>query len=141
MTIQVLFVCVHNAGRSQMAEAFFNDLAQARGIDARAESGGTQPAEAVHPEVVAAMREAGIDLAGRRPALMTNQQVEEAGRVITMGCQVDADACPAIFLKDVEDWGLPDPKGRPMDEVRAIRDEIRRRVEGLLDEMGRAREG
>lgn len=132
---KVLFVCVHNAGRSQMAAALFNAVARERGLSWVAESAGTEPAERVHPEVVEAMGELGIDLSGARPRLLTNDAVEAADRVVTMGCQVDAGLCPALFLKNVEDWGLPDPKGRPPAEVRQIRDEIRRRVEALLDEL------
>ncbi len=132
---RVLFVCVRNAGRSQMAAALFNALARERGLDWAAESAGTEPADRVHPEVVAAMAELGIDLSDARPRTITNEQVAAAVRVITMGCEVDAASCPAVFIKDVEDWGLPDPQGRPPAEVRAIRDEIRRRVEALLDEL------
>lgn len=135
MTKRVLFVCVHNAGRSQMAEAFFTQLAGERNLDAAAESAGTEPAERVHPEVVGAMREFGFDLEGKKPTVMTNEQVERADRVITMGCAVDTAACPAVFVKSVEDWALPDPKGRPLSEVRRIRDEIRRRVKDLLAEL------
>ncbi len=132
---KVLFVCVHNAGRSQMAAALFNTLAAERGLDWVAESAGTEPADRVHPEVVEAMGELGIDLSGARPRLLTNDAVEAADRVIAMGCQVDAGVCPAILFRGVEDWGLPDPKGRPPAEVRQIRDEIRRRVEALLDQL------
>lgn len=128
-TRRVLFVCVRNAGRSQMAAALFNALARERGLDWTAESAGTEPADRVHPEVVAAMAELGIDLSDARPRALTDEQVAAAARVITMGCAVDAATCP------VEDWGLPDPHGRPPAEVRAIRDEIRRRVEALLDEF------
>ncbi len=133
MVKKVLFVCVHNAGRSQMAAALFNRLARERGLDWVAESAGTEPADRVHPEVGAVMAELGIDLSTARPRLLTSEDVETADRVVTMGCEVDAGVCPAIFIKNVEDWGLPDPKGRSTDEVRAIRDEIRRRVEALLD--------
>lgn len=131
----VLFVCVHNAGRSKMAEAFFNQLARERGLPAQALSAGTQPAETVNPAVVAVMREVGLDLTGERPRLLTNDLVAQADRVITMGCSVDAQACPALLLKNVEDWGLPDPHGQPITVVRQIRDEIRRRVALLLDEI------
>lgn len=120
-----LFVCVHNGGRSVMAEAF----ARAAGLDAR--SAGTVPQPAPHPEVVAAMGEVGVDVSEHSGALMTDELVRWADRVITMGCAVDDDACPAIRLRDVEDWGLADPKGRPAEEVRAIRDEIRARVAAL----------
>jgi arsenate reductase len=132
---KVLFVCVHNAGRSQMAAALFNALAREWGLDWTADSAGTEPAERVHPEVVAVMAELGIDLSGVRPRLLTNEDIEAADRVITMGCEVDAGICPAVFIKNVEDWGLPDPKGRPLEEVRAIRDEVRRRVEALFDQL------
>ncbi|MEX2430628.1 MAG: arsenate reductase ArsC [Dehalococcoidia bacterium] len=131
----VLFVCVHNAGRSQMAKVLFNRLAEAHGVNLRAESAGTEPAAHVHENVATVMREEGIDLAGEWPQLMTNEMVEQARRVITMGCAVDAKACPAVFLKDVEDWGLPDPAGQPLEQTRAIRDTIRHRVERLLDEL------
>lgn len=132
MPRRVLFVCVHNAGRSQMAEAFFNQLARERGLDAVAESAGTEPGNRVHPEVVEAMREVGLDLSGNRSKPLTNEMAQAADRIVTMGCAVDEGACPAVFLKGVEDWGLPDPKGQPMPEVRRIRDEIRDRVSQLV---------
>ena len=131
----VLFVCVHNAGRSQMAEAFFNQLAQRQGMEARAESAGTEPGQGVHPEVAAAMLEVGIDLSEKRPKVLTDEMVRRVDRVITMGCAPDASTCPAILLRDVEDWGLPDPHGQPLERVREIRDDIRRRVEQLIDEI------
>ncbi|MFA5891094.1 MAG: arsenate reductase ArsC [Actinomycetota bacterium] len=123
--IKVLFVCVHNGGRSVMAEAF----ARAVGLDAR--SAGTVPQPVPHPEVVEAMGEVGIDVSGHRGELLTDEMVGWADHVITMGCAVDDEACPAIRLRDVRDWGLADPKGRPPEEVRAIRDEIRARVAAL----------
>jgi arsenate reductase len=131
---EVLFVCVHNAGRSQMAAALFNYAAVERGLAARAESAGTMPAGGVHPTVVDSMRELSLDISDARPALLTDEMIESAERVVTMGCAVDGDACPAILLKDVEDWGLPDPKGVPPEKVRAIRDTISERVSQLLDE-------
>jgi len=134
----VLFVCVHNAGRSQIAEALFNQLAGQRGIPARAESAGTEPAGQVHPEVVEVMRERGIDLSRRRPHRLAEAHVRRAWRVITMGCAPDAGSCPALFLREVQDWALPDPRGRPLEEVRALRDEIERRVSALLDEIAAA---
>ena len=128
---EILFVCVHNAGRSQMAASLLNVLSDGR---ATAMSAGTMPAEHVHPEVVDAMREIGLDLGDATPQVVTEEMLEGADRVITMGCNVD-DACPgAIF--DAEDWGLPDPKGRPLREVREIRDTIRARVASLLEELG-----
>ncbi|MBF8267034.1 MAG: protein tyrosine phosphatase [Dehalococcoidia bacterium] len=128
----VLFVCVHNAGRSQMAKSLFNRLSRQRGLRLRAESAGTEPGEHVHANVIEAMREVGQDLTGEHPKMLTNDMVKEAQRVITMGCAVDAEACPALFLKDVEDWGLPDPKDGSLADVRAIRDTISQRVEELI---------
>jgi arsenate reductase len=121
----VLFVCLHNAGRSQMSQALFE---QAAGGRHTARSAGTIPAERVHPEVVAVMSELGIDLSDRKPQLLTTRLAEEADVVVTMGC---GDACPYIPGKRYVEWDLPDPKGLPIDEVRAIREEIARRVEVL----------
>ena len=126
-----LFVCVHNAGRSQMAEALFNALAAGR---AAGESAGTTPAERPHPEVVDALREIGLDIADARPRMLTMDMLDRADRVITMGCGVE-EACPGAVI-EAEDWGLPDPKGQPIETVRTIRDDIRQRVIALLDEMG-----
>ncbi len=128
----VLFVCVHNSGRSQMAEAFFNKLA---GGKAQAYSAGTQPADKVNPIVVEAMKEAGIDISNNKPKLLTMDMVEKAERMITMGCGAEAEAvCPASFIK-TEDWALEDPKGKPLDQVRKIRDEIKKRVIKLAKEI------
>ena len=127
----VLFACVHNAGRSQMAAAFFNalvDPAKAHGISA-----GTSPADRVHPEVVAAMREAGVDLSGVSPQKLTGDRVQGVDVLVTMGC---GEECPFVPGARVEDWAVQDPKGRPPEEVRAIRDDIRARVAALI-----AREG
>ena len=132
---EILFVCVHNAGRSQIAKAMFNRLAAERGLALRAESAGTEPGDGVHDIVAEAMQEAGFDLRAERPKFLADEMVEQAQRVITMGCAIDSAACPAIFLRDVEDWGLPDPKGRPINEVRAIRDVIGEKVEKLLSEL------
>jgi arsenate reductase len=128
----VLFVCVHNAGRSVMAEAFF-DAAAPQGT--KALSAGTEPRGAPHPEVVEAMREIGIDVSHHVGRALSDAMVHQAARIITMGCAVDADVCPSMLYADTEDWALPDPKGRPMDEVRAIRDEIRSRVDVLLAQL------
>ena len=122
---RVLFVCLHNAGRSQMSEALF---AQAAGGRHTAASAGTAPAERVHPEVVEVMRELGIDLSDRTPKPLTRELAELADVVVTMGC---GDECPYIPGKRYIDWDLPDPKGLPIEEVRAIRDEIARRVAEL----------
>jgi arsenate reductase (thioredoxin) len=125
--MRVLFVCLHNAGRSQMSAALW---ARA-GNEAR--SAGTTPAERVHPEVVEVMSELGIDLSRRTPQKLTRELAEWAEVVVTMGC---GDECPYIPGKRYIDWDLPDPKGLPIDEVRAIRDEIARRVTQLDDELG-----
>lgn len=126
-----LFACVHNAGRSQMAAAWLEHFADPdRG---RAISAGTQPGPRVHPEVVAAMREVGIELEGRQPQVLTDALARSATMLITMGC---GDACPYVPGLRRDDWPLDDPKGRPVDEVRRIRDDVRARVEALV-----AREG
>lgn len=125
----VLFVCLHNAGRSQMSQALLERAADGRHT---ALSAGTTPAECVHPEVVEVMRELGIDLSGRRPQLLTRELAEQADVVVTMGC---GDACPYVPGKRYLDWDLPDPKGRPISEVRATRDEIARRVDSLAQEL------
>lgn len=128
---EILFVCVHNAGRSQMAEAFFNHFAQGR---AQATSAGTHPATEVHPIVVQAMREVGIDLTGRTPKLLTRELIDRAEKVITMGC-FPQEACPMTFVP-TEDWGLEDPAGQPLEKVREIRDAIQQKVLRLLEELG-----
>jgi arsenate reductase (thioredoxin) len=126
---RVLFVCLHNAGRSQMSEALF-ERAAAEQHEAR--SAGTRPGDRVHPEVVAAMQELGIDLAGRVPRELDREDAEWADVVVTMGC---GDECPYIPGKRYLDWELEDPKGRPLEEVRATRDEIERRVVELIGEL------
>lgn len=131
----VLFMRVHNAGRSQMAAAFFNRIAAERGMSIRAASAGTHPAASVHAGVAAAMRECGIDISDAKPALMTDALVERAKRVITMGCAVDAAECPALLLTMLEDWGLPDPAGKDAAEARAIRDEVKRRAAALIEAL------
>jgi arsenate reductase len=127
-----LFVCVHNAGRSQMAAALFNQLAKGK---AHAVSAGTQPADRVNPVVVEALKEVGLDVSAIQPRLLTFEMVEQADRMITMGCGAEAGAlCPASFIP-TEDWAVDDPKGKSLDQVRKIRDEIKVRVTGLLNEM------
>src|SRR6266550_8480076 len=123
----VLFVCNHNAGRSQVAQAFFERLAPP---DIRAESAGTEPAAAIWPEVVEVMREVGIDIVDRKPKKLTREMQLRADLAVTMGC---GDACPYVPTA-VVDWDLPDPAGRPLDEVREIRDEVERRVRALIRE-------
>ena len=125
----VLFVCLHNAGRSQMSAALFERAAAGR-HDAL--SAGTTPAERVHPEVVEVMRELGIDVAARAPRKLTREAAERADLVVTMGC---GDECPYVPGKRYVDWDLPDPKGRPLEEVRATRDDIERRVSDLVAEL------
>jgi arsenate reductase len=127
--VNVLFVCLHNAGRSQMSAALFE-----RAVDGRhsAQSAGTMPAERVHPEVVEVMQEIGIDLSENIPQLLTTELAEQADVVVTMGC---GDACPYIPGKRYIDWNLPDPKGRPISDVRRLRNDIERRVVELAHEL------
>jgi len=125
----VLFVCLHNAGRSQMSRALFEHVAADRHS---ADSAGTTPGERVHPEVLAVMRELGIDLSDRVPQKLTDDLAEQADIVVTMGC---GDQCPYIPGTRYIDWDIPDPKGQPIDAVRATRDEIKRLVNGLLAEL------
>jgi arsenate reductase len=123
----VIFACIQNAGRSQMAAAFFNHLADSR--KAKAISAGTEPGERVHPEVLTVMQEVGIDLSGAKPQKLTEQLASEAQLLITMGC---GDKCPYVPGLRREDWPLRDPKGRPAEEVREIRDEVKSRVQALI---------
>lgn len=129
--MRVLFVCVHNAGRSQMAEAYLNALAKEGGFDAVAESAGTVGAGTLNPVAVEAMREDGVSLEGHTPKALTQAMAERADTIVSMGCGVDAEACPAKFLV-TEDWGLDDPAGQPIEAVRAIRDQIKVKVQDLL---------
>jgi arsenate reductase len=129
----VLFVCRQNAGRSQMSQAFFE---RAAGAKHRALSAGTRPADNVHPEVVDVMSELGIDLSTRVPAALTCDLAEQADLVITMGC---GDECPVIPGKQYIDWDLPDPANQPLDTVRGIRDDIDRRVRGLVADLDGSR--
>ncbi|CAM5323856.1 arsenate reductase ArsC [Streptomyces abikoensis] len=126
----VLFVCVHNAGRSQMGAAFLARLGQGR---AEVRSAGSAPAETVNPAVVEAMREVGIDISSQTPKLLTTDAVQASDVVITMGC---GDACPIFPGKQYLDWKLDDPAGQGVDAVRPIRDEIEQRVRGLLTDLG-----
>lgn len=125
----VLFVCLHNAGRSQMSRALFEIAADGRHT---AESAGTTPGDHVHPEVVEAMAELGVDVSGRMPQRLTDELARAADVVVTMGC---GDSCPYIPGKRYVDWDLQDPKARPLDEVRGIRDDIARRVTELVAEL------
>jgi arsenate reductase (thioredoxin) len=127
----VLFACVHNAGRSQMAAAWFNELADP--LRARAISAGTDPGPRVHPEVITAMREVGVDLVSAATAKLTPELAEQAQLLVTMGC---GDECPYVPGAKRDDWPLEDPKGKPIERVREIRDEIRDRVQALIEHEG-----
>ncbi|OGO01162.1 MAG: arsenate reductase [Chloroflexi bacterium RBG_13_53_26] len=127
----VLFVCVHNSGRSQMAEAFFNHLA---GGKAMAISAGTHPSDAVNPIVIEVMREMGIEISSNKPKHLTDEMLDTADRVVSMGCGVEG-LCPAAFV-ETEDWQIEDPKDKSLEEVRRIRDEIRAKIVDLLARAG-----
>lgn len=131
----ILYVCVHNAGRSQMAEAMTNHIAALRNLNVRAESAGTVAGARLNPAAIQVMAEIGISMEGHTPKQLTQEMADRADRIITMGCGVDADACPARIMV-TEDWGLDDPAGAPIETVRRIRDEIRARVEEVLNELG-----
>jgi arsenate reductase (thioredoxin) len=133
--LRVIFACVHNAGRSQMAAAFFNQLADR--TKAEAISAGTEPGLRVHPEVLAVMQEIGVDLSAATPQKLTQDLANDAALLITMGC---GDKCPYVPGLRRDDWPLSDPKGRPMDEVRAVRDDIKARVAGLIQAEGLEKE-
>ncbi len=128
---RVLFVCLHNAGRSQMSQALFERAAQGRH---EARSAGTRPAARVHPQVVEAMREVGVDLERRTPQALTDELAAWADVVVTMGC---GDECPYIPGKRYLDWDLPDPSGKPLEEVRRTRDDIAQRVKALAADLPR----
>jgi protein-tyrosine-phosphatase len=134
-TPTVLFVCVHNAGRSQMAAGFLRELSAGR---VEVLSAGSEPKDQLNPVAVQAMAEVGIDIAGNTPKVLTTEAVKGSDVVITMGC---GDTCPIFPGKRYEDWDLTDPAGRPIDEVRPIRDEIERRVRALLAELVPATDG
>ena len=127
----VLFACIHNAGRSQMAAAWMNKLAN--GALARGISAGTEPGARVHPEVLEAMKEVGVDLSGAKPVLLTRDLAAAASLLVTMGC---GESCPVVPGLEKADWPLQDPKGKDMDTVRRIRDDIRDRVKALVAERG-----
>lgn len=132
--IKVIFACVHNAGRSQMAASFFNLYCNQ--TKAFALSAGTNPGTNVHAEVLAVMKEEGLDLSNIKPQLLTDKLAEEAEMLITMGC---GETCPMIPGLKRADWGLPDPKGQTIDRVREIRDEVKKRVQNLVKELGVAK--
>ena len=136
MTAQVVFACVHNAGRSQMAAEFFNALADPR--RACAVSAGTEPADRVHPEVVTVMKEAGLDVSRAKPSRLTDELAGASRLLVTMGC---GEACPFVPGLERDDWPIEDPKAKPLERVRQIRDEVRQRVERLIDTEGWGRKG
>ncbi len=131
MLATVIFACVHNAGRSQMAAAYFNALVDPQ--KARGVSAGTQPGERVHPEVLAAMKEVGIDLSAAKPQRLTDELAQGAQHLITMGC---GDACPVVPGLKRDDWPLEDPKGKPVERVREIRDDVKSRVQAFITREG-----
>ncbi len=131
---RVLFVCVHNAGRSQMAEALLRAGAEARGIAVESASAGTVGGKTLNPQAVDALAEIGVSSEGLEPKLLTQEMADQANLIISMGCGVDAEACPAKFLL-TEDWELDDPAGQSLDAVREIRMQIEQRVEELLDRL------
>ena len=128
---EVLFVCIHNSGRSQMAEAFFNQMAPAGW---QATSAGTLPTVEINPLAVQVMHELGIDISKNQPKQLVPEMLEDVQYIYTMGCDVDSGACPAGFLK-TEDWGLEDPAGKPIETVRNIRNDIKSRVEYLIKRL------
>lgn len=132
----IAFVCVQNAGRSQMAAAFAERERREQGLEDQIEllTGGTDPADAVHDIVEDVMAEVGVDLSDRQPREITPDEIDSCDVVVTMGCSADG-ICPATWRGDARDWNLEDPHGRPLEAVREIRDEIRRRVEALFDEL------
>lgn len=132
----MIFACVHSAGRSQMAAGFFNALADPS--LGRAAAAGTQPAAEVYPQVIAAMREVGIDISGARPRALTQEMVERADLLVTMGC---GDSCPTAPGVRQIDWPLAEPHGQPMERVREIRDDVRQRVQDLIADQRLAPEG
>ena len=134
--IRVLFACVHNAGRSQMAAALFNRIADPS--LAQAVSAGTEPAMQIHPEVLSVMREVGIELEGLTPQFLSEDLASQANILVTMGCE---ESCPVVPGAKREDWNLPDPKGQPLERVRQIRDEIRKRVAEMVKANGWGRVG
>ncbi len=131
----VLFVCVENAGRSQMAEGFFRKYAP-EGY--RAMSAGTRPAGRINPVAVQVMKEAGIDISAQKSKIITEEMIRSSAKTVNMGC-MDRSECPLLFLNNPVDWSLEDPKGRPIEDVRKIRDEIERRVKELVKDLERSR--
>ncbi|MGH1568436.1 MAG: arsenate reductase ArsC [Nitrosopumilus sp.] len=128
MTENILFVCVENAGRSQMAEAFFRKFASGR---FNVSSAGTAPSSQLNPTVIQVMKEIGIDLVNQKPKVLSDDMIENSSKTVNMGC-MDKESCPALFVKDVLDWNISDPKEKSLDEVREIRDKIKSEVMNLI---------
>ena len=128
---KILFVCVENAGRSQMAEGFFKKLAP---DDCQGISAGTKPISEINPLAIQAMKEVDIDISDIKSKLVTNEMIEESDSVVNMGC-MDKESCPALFVEDVADWDIEDPKGKPIEDVRIIRDSIEIKVKELVSEL------
>ncbi|HJU14484.1 MAG TPA: arsenate reductase ArsC [Candidatus Nitrosotalea sp.] len=128
---KILFVCVENAGRSQMAEGFFRNIAP-HGFEP--ESAGTRPIDSISPLAVEVMREIGIDIAKQRPKVLSEDMIKNSYRIVNMGC-MDKESCPALFVGGILDWNIEDPKGKTLDRVRTIRDDIRKKVEELVSTL------
>jgi arsenate reductase len=128
---QILFVCVENSCRSQIAEAIFNYLASKRNTPARASSAGTMPVTEIDSEAIKVLKEIDVNISNKKPKLITEEMIKQADRVITMGC-LKKDVCPIIFFSKIEDWGIEDPKGKSIEKFREIRDIIKRKVEEFL---------
>ena len=140
--IDVLFVCVHNAGRSVAAKTLFNDRASKLGLGFRAESAGTNPGDHINPAVERVLESFKIDVADKKPKLMTDEMLARNPRIFTMGCEVDAEVCPAVNFADIEDWALPDPSKMADDaEIVLLIHEIARKVNGLIQQMITDRSG
>lgn len=132
----ILFVCVENARRSQMAESIFNELAKEKGLNVIAKSAGTMPSTQVDPNVIKVLEEIGIRLEEQKPKLLSNEMISEADKIITMGC-LAKEVCPSIFIEKTEDWNIEDPKGKPIEKVREIRDLIKKKVEELVWQLSK----
>ncbi|HXG14058.1 MAG TPA: arsenate reductase ArsC [Candidatus Nitrosotenuis sp.] len=128
---RILFVCVENAGRSQMAEGFFRKYAPS-GYEPQ--SAGTKPVDKINPVVIEAMAEIGIDISSQKPKMITNSALKEASNIVNMGC-MDKASCPALFVRDIINWSIPDPKGKSLEEVRQIRDLIEKRIQELCKKL------
>ena len=128
---KILFVCVENAGRSQMAEGFFKKLAP---DDCQGISAGTKPISEINPLAIQAMKEVDIDISDNKSKLVTNEMIEESDSVVNMGC-MDKESCPALFVEEIDDWAIEDPKGKSIEEIRKIRDSIETKVKKLVSEL------